>query len=183
MNEEEREVLKSIYESDPNFTVVNDTNFQYKIIVDNDRFYIVEIHWPDNYPDVIPTFNLDLFSNRLLTNEFKRKLIEKLTTDANEQLGMPMTYTLFESIKDFSFDGDIFQNTLVSSAPVTLPTAATTATATPPVPTVKKEQLSKAQKRRQWNNRMVGEEGQKPRGHDWVDIVRHLSQTGNKIES
>ena len=56
-------------------------------------------------------------------------------------------------------------------------------TATPPVPTVKKEQLSKAQKRRQWNNRMVGEEGQKPRGHDWVDIVRHLSQTGNKIES
>ncbi len=48
---------------------------------------------------------------------------------------------------------------------------------------VKKEQLTKIQKRRQWNNRVAGDDGQKARGHDWVDIVRHLSQTGNKIES
>ncbi len=48
---------------------------------------------------------------------------------------------------------------------------------------VKKEQLTKSQKRRQWNHRAGGDDGQKPRGHDWVDIVRHLSQTGNKIES
>jgi len=34
--------------------------------------------------------------------------MEKLTNDANEQLGMPMTYTLFESIKDFPYDGEIF---------------------------------------------------------------------------
>jgi len=52
-----------------------------------------------------------------------------------------------------------------------------------PAPVVKKEQLSKAQKRRQWNNRVAGDDGQKPRGHDWIDIVRHLSQTGNKVES
>lgn len=48
---------------------------------------------------------------------------------------------------------------------------------------IKKEQLTKAQKRRQWNNRVVADGGQKPRGHDWIDIVRHLSQTGNKVES
>ncbi len=48
---------------------------------------------------------------------------------------------------------------------------------------VKKEQLTKSQKRRQWNSRAGADDGQKPRGHDWIDIVRHLSQTGNKIES
>ena len=55
-----------------------------------------------------------------------------------------------------------------------------------PVPTTsltKKEQLTKVQKRRQWNHRIVGEDGQKPRGHDWVDIIRHLSQTGNRTEN
>lgn len=42
----------------------------------------------------------------------------------------------------------------------------------------KKEQLSKAQKRRQWDR--VEAKGEKPRGWDWVDIVKHLSQTGSK---
>ncbi|CAF0997930.1 unnamed protein product [Adineta steineri] len=182
MNEEEREVLKSIYESDSNFSIVNDNTFQYKVILDDDRFYLVEIHWPDSYPDVVPTINLDLFSNRLLTNDFKTKLIEKLTADANEQLGMPMTYTLFESVKDFSYDGDIFLNSLVSNATVSLPSSSATVS-TLAAPVIKKEQLTKSQKRRQWNHQMGGENGQKPRGHDWVEIVRHLSQTGNKIES
>jgi len=181
MNEEELEVLKSIYESDPNFSAVNDNTFQYKVVLDNDRFYLVEIQWPDDYPNVIPIINFNLFSNRLLTNDFKTKLMEKkLTNDANEQLGMPMTYTLFESVKDFSYDGDIFQNSLVSNATATLPSSTTTTLITP---VVKKEQLTKSQKRRQWNNRVAGDGGQNSRGHDWVDIIRHLSQTGNKIES
>ncbi|CAF0903889.1 unnamed protein product [Rotaria sp. Silwood1] len=181
MNEEEIEVLKSIYESDPNFSTINDNTFQYKYIIDNDRFYLVEINWPDDYPNVIPKINLDLFSNRLLTNEFKTKLIEKLTTDANEQLGMPMTYTLFESIKDFSYDGNIFQTNAVSSINVTVPSSTTTTPSVSSAPVIKKEQLTKSQKRRQWNHRVVGEDGQRPRGHDWIDIVRHLSQTGNKV--
>ena len=37
-----------------------------QVLLDNDRFYIVEIHWPEDYPNVTPTINLDLFSNRLL---------------------------------------------------------------------------------------------------------------------
>lgn len=45
-----------------NFFQIN----QFKFILDDDRFYLLEIHWPDDYPNVIPTFNLDLFSNRLL---------------------------------------------------------------------------------------------------------------------
>ena len=72
----------------------------------------------------------------------------------------------------------------ISNTTASLPssTSASTLQATA-APVVKKEQLTKSQKRRQWNNRVAGDDGQKPRGHDWIDIVRHLSQTGNKIES
>lgn len=40
----------------------------------------------------------------------------------------------------------------------------------------KKEQLTKAQKRRAWDKAELGRAGEKPRGWDWVDIVKHLSQ-------
>lgn len=45
----------------------------------------------------------------------------------------------------------------------------------------KKEQLTKAQKRRQWDHIAAG--GERPRGWDWIDIVKHLSQVGNKDEA
>lgn len=43
-----------------------------------------------------------------------------------------------------------------------------------------KEQLTKAQKRRQWEK--TNHKGEKPRGWNWVDLVKHLSQTGYKEE-
>lgn len=45
----------------------------------------------------------------------------------------------------------------------------------------KKEQLTKAQKRRQWDK--VDSRGVKPRGWDWVDVIHHLLQTGPKEET
>ncbi len=46
----------------------------------------------------------------------------------------------------------------------------------------KKEQLTKAQKRAAFKK--TGTYGdEKPRGHDWVDVLRHLSQTGAKPPS
>ena len=45
-------------------------------------------------------------------------------------------------------------------------------------PKVKKEQLSKAQKRAQWKKGGINED-ERERGWNWVDIVRHLSQTAN----
>jgi len=41
--------------------------------------------------------------------------------------------------------------------------------------------LSKAQKRKQWDR--LDNKGEKPRGYDWIDVVKHLSQTGSpKVE-
>lgn len=46
---------------------------------------------------------------------------------------------------------------------------------------VKKEQMTKSQKRRMWER--TDNKGQKQRGWDWVDVIRHLSQTGQKEEA
>ena len=40
----------------------------------------------------------------------------------------------------------------------------------------KKEQLTKNQKRKLYS--IVNAKGERPRGWDWVDVVKHLSQTG-----
>jgi len=48
-------------------------------------------------------------------------------------------------------------------------------------PKEKKEHLTKAQKRRQWDR--ADAKGGQARGWDWVDVVKHLSQTGNKADS
>lgn len=44
----------------------------------------------------------------------------------------------------------------------------------------KKEQLSKAQKRRQWSK--CDTHGEQVRGWNWVDVVKHLSQTGGQSD-
>ena len=40
----------------------------------------------------------------------------------------------------------------------------------------KKVQLSKSQKRKLYDR--LDNRGEKPRGWDWVDVIKHLSQTG-----
>lgn len=40
----------------------------------------------------------------------------------------------------------------------------------------KKEQLTKNQKRKIFDR--LDASGERPRGWDWVDVIRHLSQTG-----
>lgn len=92
-----------------------------------------------------------------------------------------MTYTLFECLKErldellenqtehspVAQTGEVVQSTTddVSSSKANAP---------------KKEQLTKSQKRRQWEQ--SDHAGNKPRGYNWVDIVKHLSQTGGKEE-
>lgn len=41
--------------------------------------------------------------------------------------------------------------------------------------------LTKSQKRRQWD-RMDGK-GEKVRGFDWIDVIKHLSQTGGSQQT
>lgn len=96
-----------------------------------------------------------------------------------------MTYTLFECLKEKHDEllADQPELGASSSQAAALASAVISAGdaggATSKVP-VKKEQLTKSQKRRQWEQ--SDHSGNKPRGYNWVDIVRHLSQTGGKEE-
>lgn len=90
-----------------------------------------------------------------------------------------MTYTLFECLKEKLDELMADQPPPAEISPSVASTSASTG-ATPKEATVKKEQLTKAQKRRQWD--ASDHMGVKPRGHNWVDIVSHLGQTGDKDE-
>ncbi|XP_017859331.1 PREDICTED: RWD domain-containing protein 4 [Drosophila arizonae] len=183
---DEREALQSIYEGDENFKEINLTTFQYKYgEEDSYKSFLVELQWGENYPDEAPTINLNTFYNRNLLPVVKDAIESALKTEATQWLGCGMTYTLFECLKD-----NLEQ--LTALQPETAPTVAVvddgvgalkisdpTADAKQKEP--KKEQLTKAQKRRQWER--TDHKGERARGWDWVDIVKHLSQTGSKEDT
>jgi len=115
----------------------------------------------------------------------KEEILTALANEAVQWLGCGMTYTLFEWLKD-----NIEQLTAAQpeSAPVmavvdegvgALKISEVNADAKQKEP--KKEQLTKSQKRRQWER--TDHKGERARGWDWVDIVKHLSQTGSKEDS
>lgn len=98
-----------------------------------------------------------------------------------------MTYTLFECLKERIIE-------LLNEQPDETPSDATIVNVLETIKLgdandnaattnvkAKKEQLTKSQKRRQWEH--SDHKGEKPRGYNWVDIVKHLSQTGGKEES
>lgn len=120
----------------------------------------------------------------------KEKISAALSTEAEQWIGCGMTYTLFECLKDRieemmegqpqpvsdeesseSEDSDESDDSDADVGNLSIGESKAP----------KKERLTKAQKRRQWDQAMVG--GERPRGWDWMDICKHLSQVGNKDEA
>jgi hypothetical protein len=93
-----------------------------------------------------------------------------------------MTYTLFECLKDklneLVVDEDFTESQEVTKVCDKIEKSDDESKQQKRDAAPKKEQLTKAQKRRQWDR--LDAKGNKPRGWDWVDIVKHLSQTANK---
>lgn len=124
----------------------------------------------------------------------KQKIIDTLNVEVEQWLGCGMTYTLFECLKDRiaemmedqpqsaseeeessddeDDDNDSDESTDDSDVDVSNLSLGAKS---------KKPNLTKAQKRRQWDQSVGG--GEKARGWNWVDIVKHLSQCGNKDEA
>lgn len=135
----------------------------------------------------------------------KDKIIEVLNAEAEQWLGCGMTYTLFECLKervdelmenqptgsqvcadnesddDDDDDEDDDDETDSDDSDDSDSSADVSKLSLGAKKPAKKEQLTKAQKRRQWDQAMVG--GDKPRGWNWIEIVKHLSQCGNKDEA
>lgn len=178
LQEEEIEVLQSIYEGDACFKEVDSTTFQYKYGEDGDyKAFNVELLWGENYPMEAPTINLDTFYNKHIINSVKEKVKTGLLEQVEDLLECAMTFTLFEWVKENLEDLTAGQPDAppvlqVQEKPVNNNAGETSKKKE------KKEQFTKNQKRKMYDR--LNAAGERPRGWNWVDVVRHLSQTGNK---
>ncbi|XP_052893784.1 RWD domain-containing protein 4 [Anopheles moucheti] len=197
LQDDEREALVSIYEGDSAFKQVNSETYQYKYGEEGKKSFLLEICWTANYPNELPTFNLETFYNRNLSRTMKDSIASILQTEAEQWIGCGMTYTLFECLKDKLDDlltdencnaGD-GQQMIIGTANARLDGDQTNSDSDDDGGTnegkdskkeAKREHLTKAQKRKQWDR--VDSKGNRQRGWNWVDIIKHLSQTGGKPE-
>ncbi|XP_051173356.1 RWD domain-containing protein 4 [Leptopilina boulardi] len=177
--EEEREALLSIYDGDSAFKQLNATTYQYKYGEDNDhQSFLLEISWSTNYPTENPIINMNTFYNKHIVQEVKDKIVKHIEFEAEQWLGSAMTYTLFQSVQENLPE-------LLIDQPIAI-TRLEPSTSNLNVPVVikseigkkPKQQLTKSQKKKLWN-RSDGK-SENPRGWNWVDIVKHLSQIGFK---
>lgn len=180
--EMELEALRSIYEGDECFKELSPTSFQYRIgDIGGPKAFIVEVSWPATYPETAPTVSMNAFFNNSISLPVKRSIIAKLLEQAEANLGTVMTYTLFEYAKDnqekLMENHEPFSSSLILSSETDNTTVSSNN-----VPSAKKkdkkDQLSKAQKRKLAGR--TDHRGELPRGWNWVDVIKHLSKTGGK---
>ncbi|GAU96469.1 hypothetical protein RvY_07908 [Ramazzottius varieornatus] len=163
--DEEVEVLLSIYSGDDRFRKIDNRTFQYRVESDdtssNSKSFMLQIKWTDNYPEAPPDISLDIFYNSHLPDSVKDDIRSRLQEEANVWLGSAMTYTLFEYAKE-NID------TLLPAG-VLLQTNREDKEQENPVSDSVSKNVQFA-----LDNANAG----KPRGWNWVDIVKHLNQTG-----
>jgi len=183
LQEEELEVLKSIYEGDEAYICVSSTKHQYKYgDTENlaSRSCVLEINWQAAYPNEMPDINLDLFFNNHLLPEAKKHIVQSIKEEAENFLGMSMTYSLFEYVKEnfdslFALQPEVIELLNDKVEKIKLDDDEEEGQGKVKV---KKEQMTKNQKRRMWDK--GGDESDRSRGWDWIDVVKHLHQTGGK---
>ncbi|XP_071488218.1 RWD domain-containing protein 4-like [Diadema antillarum] len=178
--EEEREVLLSIYDGDDCFKALDEKTYQYKIgDAGDNKSFLLEISWGEDYPSSCPKISLDAFFNNHISQHIKDNIISRIGKEAEQWLDSAMTFTLFEFAKE---NAEEFMSAQEEASPIDTEgekdekedvVQSTQQTAKPKE---KKEQLTKAQKRKLADR--TNYKGERPRGWDWVDVIKHLSKTG-----
>ncbi|XP_061138097.1 RWD domain-containing protein 4 [Syngnathus typhle] len=167
--EMELEALRSIYEGDECFKVLSPVSFQLRIGgLDDSKAFILDITWPETYPKTGPQISLDGFFNNRITPETKQVILSKLEEQVEANLGDAMTYTLFEWAKDNQEDLMENHRPMVTAVNLT-PSGEAVPNATGKKKE-RKEQLTKAQKRRIINR--TDNKGELPRGWNWIDVIK-----------
>ncbi|XP_018027347.1 RWD domain-containing protein 4 [Hyalella azteca] len=183
---EEREVLQSIYEGDFNFTQVEDRLFQYKYEEAGEgKNFVLEVRWGEKYPEEAPFINMDVFYNKHICPSVKERIVKAVREQAESMLGMSMTFSLFEWLKDNHaalLEGqDLYFQDLKSGIAAKDATADLDKLAldsNPEKNSKKKDSgMTKNQKRRMWDRQNAA--GERDRGWNWIDVVKHLSQSGS----
>lgn len=172
--EDEREALRAIYESDKNFIEINRTTFQYKFGDDGHyKSFLLEISWPHDYPTCLPDINLDTFYNKHVNCEVKESITSRIKEQCELCLGSAMTYSIFDWTKEHEEELMTEQKEHEIKEEETLPQDEESHSTKKKE---KKEHLTKNQKRRLADR--TNYKGERERGWNWVDVVKHLSKTG-----
>ena len=180
---DELEALSSIYEDDNCFKKSEKDNqicYQYKFAAANENHsFIIDITCPEEYPNVIPIFSLDIFFNNHLHETVKKEIIKKISEFSQEIIGDAMIFSIIDWIKDnhenlLEKQSIVFQEEVVDipGEKIEVDNSQTNKKIKEP----KKERLTKNQKRKLANR--VNTDGERPRGWNWVDPIKHLSKTG-----
>ncbi|XP_039271884.1 RWD domain-containing protein 4-like isoform X2 [Styela clava] len=171
--QEEVEVLNSIFEGDEAFTQISDTEFQYKVGEDGSmKSFLITIKWPEQYPQIKPDINMDSFYNKHITEDVKQSIMESATEQAELLIGEAATYTIIDWAKE-NAELLMAEQREVVTREEGIRNSGENAVSKKKE---KKEQLTKAQKRKLADR--LNASGERARGWNWVDVVKHLSQTG-----
>ncbi|XP_029790155.1 RWD domain-containing protein 4 isoform X4 [Suricata suricatta] len=155
--EMELEALRSIYEGDESFRELSPVSFQYRIGENGDpKAFLIEISWTETYPQTPPIISMNAFFNntiiflvRCRSSAVKQSIVAKLQEAVEVNLGTAMTYTLFEYAKDNKEQFMENHQPVTSTIPISsIISVETPNTAPSSKKKDKKEQLSKAQKRK-----------------------------------
>ncbi|KAK0418364.1 hypothetical protein QR680_013521 [Steinernema hermaphroditum] len=116
--------------------------------------------------------NLDVFYNAHITRDVRDSIRATVLAEAENYVGMASTFSLIEYAKD-NFD-ELVKNQMDPALAKQMDDLQIEG-----VEDKKEQQMTKAQKRRMWDKVEAGKCGQLERGHDWIDIIKHLSQIGS----
>ncbi|ELK36687.1 RWD domain-containing protein 4 [Myotis davidii] len=109
----------------------------------------------------------------------KESILAKLQEAVEANLGTAMAYTLFEYAKDNKEQFMENHHPVNSATSISNILSVETPNVAPSSKKKdKKEQLTKAQKRKLADK--TDHKGELPRGWNWVDVVKHLSKSGTK---
>merc|ERR1711981_406215 len=56
--------------------------------------------WTKQYPEVLPDISLDAFYNKHIIPSVKEQILEFAKSEGEQFLGMPMTYSIIEQVKE-----------------------------------------------------------------------------------
>ncbi|CDS42991.1 RWD domain containing protein 4 [Echinococcus multilocularis] len=175
---EEKAVLKSIYTPDE-LSISDDYKIQFRLGTPGTLgSFVVNITWPKGYPFIPPVVDLDEFCNHHVPQSMRDSIIKELNELALENSGEPLTFTLIEHLRDnieeYAKQLKKFKKRNTDSSIK----QAEVEEAMVKRAIVEKEVLTKAQKRKQLSR--LDETGNLPRGWNWVDVIKHLRQTGTQ---
>nr|CDS26710.1 RWD domain containing protein 4 [Hymenolepis microstoma] len=172
---EEKIVLESIYTSEE-ISITDDYKIQFRLGTPGElESFVVNITWPLDYPSIPPIIDFNEFCNRNMPSALQQSLISELNEIASQNVGESHTFILIEHLRD-NFEKYAQQIRDAKRRPKEQVFGAMVGGNTKEKKCRKDTALTKAQKRKQINR--LDSDGNLPRGWNWVDVIKHLRQTG-----